>query len=96
MPLKKERSAAARKKAKDLKKKRAARKDGFRRKQCKLCLEKLEHLDYKDTARLSKMLTERGKIIPARISGTCASHQRMVSRAMKRARFIALLPYVAE
>jgi len=68
----------------------------FRKKQCKLCLDRVTSLDYKDTARLAKMLTERGKIIPARISGTCAWHQRMLARAMKRARYVALLPYVAD
>ena len=83
-------------KTKDRKKKRGPRKEGFRKKQCKFCLDRVEVIDYKDTGRLAKMLTERGKIIPSRISGTCASHQRMLARAIKRARFIALLPYVAE
>ena len=69
---------------------------GFRKKQCKLCLDRVTLLDYKDTTRLAKMLTERGKIIPARISGTCAGHQRMLARAMKRSRYIALLPYVTD
>ena len=77
-------------------KKRGARKEGFRKKQCKFCLDRVEEIDYKDTARLAKMLTERGKIIPSRISGTCAWHQRRLARAIKRARFIAILPYVAE
>ena len=77
-------------------KKRGPRQDGFRRKQCKFCLDHVTTMDYKDTGRLAKMLTERGKIIPARISGTCAWHQRLLARAIKRARFIALLPYIAE
>ena len=68
----------------------------FRKKQCKFCLEHVTMIDYKDTTRLAKLLTERGKILPARISGTCAWHQRLLSRAIKRARFVALLPYVAE
>ena len=80
-------------KPKDKKKRSAA---GFRKKQCKFCLDKVTAIDYKDVGRLAKMLTERGKIIPSRISGTCAWHQRMVSRAIKRARYVALLPYVAE
>ena len=82
-------------KTKDRKKKRGPRKE-FRKKQCKFCLDRVTDIDYKDTPRLAKMLTERGKIIPSRISGTCAGHQRMLSRAIKRARFVALLPYVAE
>lgn len=68
----------------------------FRKKQCKFCLDRVMLIDYKDTGRLSKMLTERGKIIPSRISGTCAWHQRMLARAIKRARFVALLPYITE
>ena len=70
--------------------------DKFRKKQCKFCLDHVTDIDYKDTGRLGKMLTERGKIIPARISGTCAWHQRLLARAIKRARFVAILPYVSE
>ena len=68
----------------------------FRKKICRFCLEKVETIDYKDTAKLSKYITERGKIIPARISGVCARHQRMLARVKKKARIVALLPFVAE
>ena len=67
----------------------------IRRKACKFCAERMEAIDFRDTARLSKFASERGKILPRRISGTCASHQRQLSRAIKRARAIALMPYVA-
>jgi small subunit ribosomal protein S18 len=67
-----------------------------RKKVCQFCQEKTTHIDYKDIARLKKYTTERGKILPRRITGACAKHQRMVTRAIKRARSIALLPYVAE
>ena len=68
----------------------------FRKKVCKFCLEKVETVDYKDTGTLSKYTTEHGKIIPARVSGVCARHQRTLARAIKRARIAALLPFVAE
>ncbi len=64
-----------------------------RRKPCQFCVDKMEHIDYKDTARLRRYLTERAKIVPRRISGNCAKHQRLVTTAIKRARHIALLPY---
>lgn len=67
----------------------------FRKKACKFCVEKLQAVDYKDTARLQKFITERGKITPSRLSGLCATHQRMLAVAIKRARHIALLPYTA-
>ena len=67
----------------------------LRRKSCKFCADKLEGIDFRDTARLSKATSERGKILPRRISGNCAKHQRQLSRAVKRARSIALMPYVA-
>lgn len=69
---------------------------GLRRKVCRFCQEKLDAIDYKDVARLQKFLTERGKILPSRISGNCGKHQRWLARAIKRARFVALLPYIAE
>jgi small subunit ribosomal protein S18 len=74
---------------------------GFRRgfarhKVCTFCVDKVTAIDYKDTRRLMDYFTERGKIIPARTSGTCARHQRQLTRAIKRARNIALLPFVAE
>ncbi|MBN2372797.1 30S ribosomal protein S18 [bacterium] len=67
-----------------------------RRKICKFCESKMSHIDYKDVRRLRGYMTERGKIIPRRISGNCARHQRMLTRSIKRARNIALLPFTAE
>ncbi len=67
---------------------------GFgRRKVCRFCAEKAAKVDYKDQGQLKYFLTERGKIIPRRISGNCAKHQREVATAIKRARVLALLPY---
>ncbi|MFH1777065.1 MAG: 30S ribosomal protein S18 [Candidatus Omnitrophota bacterium] len=63
---------------------------------CRLCIEKINAMDYKDHTRLRKFINERGKIIPSRIFATCAKHQRMLARAIKRARFMALLPYTNE
>lgn len=68
----------------------------FKKKICKFCTEKVTSIDYKETAKLQKFVTERGKMIPSRISGNCARHQRKLASAIKRARFIALLPYTAE
>ena len=67
-----------------------------RRKVCTFCVDKVEHIDYKDLARLRRFVTERGKILPRRMSGNCAKHQRQLSIAIKRARHIALLPYSAD
>ncbi len=67
-----------------------------RRKVCSFCVDKVEHIDYKDTGRLRRYITERGKILPRRVSGNCARHQRGLTTAIKRARHMALLPYVAE
>lgn len=64
-----------------------------RRKVCHFCANKIEDIDYKDVPTLRKCTSERGKILPRRISGTCARHQRAVTNSVKRARFIALLPY---
>ena len=73
---------------------RAAVGRGFgRRKVCRFCAEKAAKVDYKDQGQLKYFLTERGKIIPRRISGNCAKHQREVATAIKRARMLALLPY---
>jgi small subunit ribosomal protein S18 len=79
-------------------KKRAAAKKERRpkRKVCNFCAEKAEGIDYKDATRLRKYISERGKILPRRISGNCAKHQRGLTTAVKRARTIALLPFVAE
>ena len=67
-----------------------------RRKVCAFCLEKATAIDYKDTAKLKKYVTEKGKILPRRISGTCAKHQRQLTVAIKRARCVALLPFTCE
>lgn len=64
-----------------------------RRRVCSFCVDKAESIDYKDAAKLRKYITERGKILPRRISGNCAKHQRMLTEAIKRARVLALLPY---
>jgi len=68
----------------------------IKKKVCVFCADKVESIDYKDLAKLKKMITEKGKIIPRRASGTCAAHQREVVQAIKRARIMALLPFVAE
>ena len=69
----------------------------FRRKRvCKFCVEKLEYIDYKDVKMLQQFIPERGKILPRRISGTCALHQRKLQNAIKRARIAALLPFTAD
>ena len=67
-----------------------------RKKVCSFCVDKVEVIDYKDVAKLRRFITERGKILPRRISGNCAKHQRQVTVAIKRARNIALLPFTAE
>ena len=67
-----------------------------RRKVCTFCVDKIQHIDYKDIARLRRFTSERGKILPRRMSGTCAKHQRQLSTAIKRARQIALLPYTID
>ena len=67
-----------------------------RRKVCIFCQEKVEVIDYKDVARLRKFVTESGKMLPRRMSGTCAKHQRELSTAIKRARIAALLPFKAD
>ncbi|WP_416181272.1 30S ribosomal protein S18 [Acidaminococcus timonensis] len=67
-----------------------------RRKVCSFCVDKVQEIDYKDAAKLRKFITERGKILPRRISGTCAKHQRKLTIAIKRARNVALLPFTAE
>jgi len=64
-----------------------------RRKVCRFCLDKVDLIDFKDTKLLQNYIPERGKILPRRISGSCATHQRMLAEAIKRARNIALLPY---
>ena len=66
----------------------------FRKKVCRMCVSKIDSLDYKDVDALKRFVTDRGKILPRRMTGTCARHQRVVSAAVKRARMVALLPYV--
>jgi len=67
-----------------------------KRRQCNFCADKIEHIDYKEIPRLRRYITERGKILPRRITGNCAHHQRQLTTAIKRARVIALLPYTSE
>ncbi|MFG6372825.1 MAG: 30S ribosomal protein S18 [Oscillospiraceae bacterium] len=67
-----------------------------RRKVCTFCVDKVEHIDYKDSKKLEKFTSERAKILPRRTTGTCAMHQRQLTTAIKRARQIALLPYVKD
>jgi small subunit ribosomal protein S18 len=67
-----------------------------RRKSCNFCADKVEFIDYKDPNKLKKYITERGKILPRRISGNCANHQRNLTVAIKRARDIALMPYTSD
>lgn len=67
-----------------------------KRKVCAFCVDKIEAIDYKDVARLKRFITERGKILPRRITGNCARHQRQLTVAIKRARNLALLPFTVE
>lgn len=67
-----------------------------KRKVCTFCVDKATDIDYKDIAKLRKFLSERGKILPRRISGNCAKHQRQMTSAIKKARHIALLPYTSD
>ena len=67
-----------------------------RRKICRFCIDKVDIIDYKDVKLLQNFIPERGKVLPRRISGSCATHQRMLAEAIKRARNIALLPYAAD
>lgn len=66
------------------------------KKVCQFCADKIAEIDYKDTARLRKCISERAKILPRRVTGTCAKHQRQVAVAVKRARQATLLPYVSD
>ncbi len=67
-----------------------------KRKVCTFCVDKIDVLDYKDVAKMRKFISERGKILPRRVTGTCAKHQRVVTNAIKRARHIALLPFIID
>ena len=72
------------------------RRSYFRKKVCKLCMKKVKTVDYKEVELLRKFITDRGKILPRRITGTCAKHQRVLSSAIMRARMMALLPFVSK
>jgi small subunit ribosomal protein S18 len=66
----------------------------MRKRFCRFCVDKVKSIDYKDIKRLEAFITERGKIISSRISGNCAKHQRRIAEAIKKARFISLIPYI--
>ncbi len=67
-----------------------------RKKVCAFCADKVDFIDYKDTSRIRKNLSERAKILPRRVTGTCARHQRQLTIAVKRARHLALIPYITD
>ncbi len=67
-----------------------------RRKVCSFCVDRVDHIDYKDSVKLRRFLSERSKILPRRMTGTCAAHQRQLTEAIKQARHIALLPFVTD
>ena len=67
-----------------------------RKKVCTFCVEKSAFIDYKDTQKLRRFISERAKILPRRVTGTCAAHQRELTVAIKRARHVALLPYISD
>ena len=67
-----------------------------KKKVCQFCADRIDEIDYKDVARLRKFISERAKILPRRISGTCAKHQRQLTIAIKRSRHVALLPYISD
>lgn len=95
-PMKKRKPTDGRRDGKKDGKKGPMRKKFFKRKPCKFCLEKAESVNYLDYQKFQKYITERGKMVPSRISGNCAKHQRQLARAIRRARIAALLPFVAE
>lgn len=67
-----------------------------KKKVCQFCVEKTDTIDYKDSDKLKRFITDRGKILPKRITGTCAVHQRELTRAIKKARMVALLPFTQD
>ncbi|MGN1048360.1 MAG: 30S ribosomal protein S18 [Eubacteriales bacterium] len=75
---------------------RPVRMNRKKKKVCIFCADKVAYIDFKDSAKLRKFISERGKILPRRISGTCAKHQRELTVAIKRARQVALLPYISD
>jgi small subunit ribosomal protein S18 len=68
----------------------------MRKKVCKLCIDRVAFVNYRDEKRLQRAITDRGKIVPRRISGNCARHQNQITLAVKRARYLALLPFASE
>ena len=76
--------------------KRVVKDRRVKKKPCNFCIERAIDINYKDVVRLKKYVSERGKILPRRISGNCAKHQRLLTVAVKRARIIAFLPFVTE
>lgn len=68
----------------------------YKKKPCRFCMDKIKGIDYLDYQKFQKFLTERGKIVPSRISGNCAKHQRQLAKAIKKARVLSLMPFVAE
>ncbi len=81
---------------KKVKKDPLKKKKVFKKRPCRFCADKVKNLDFIEYLRFQKFLTERGKIVPSRISGNCATHQRQIAKAIKKARIMALLPFVAE
>lgn len=77
-------------------KREGGKKKVFKKRPCRFCIDKVTAIDYLEYQKFSRFLTERGKMVPSRISGTCARHQRQLSKAVKKARVLALLPFVAE
>jgi small subunit ribosomal protein S18 len=76
--------------------KRNAKQRRMKKRVCAFCMDKIDNIDYKDISKLKKYVTERGKILPRRISGNCAKHQRALTISIKRARTVALLPYTTD
>ena len=81
---------------KKIKKDPLKKKKVFKKRPCRFCADKVKNLDFIEYQRFQKFLTERGKIVPSRISGNCAKHQRQLAKAIKKARIMALLPFVSE
>ena len=77
-------------------KKRFGKKRVFKKKPCRFCIDKAKSIDYLEYQKFSKFITERGKMVPSRITGNCAKHQRQLARAIRKARVMALLPFVTE
>lgn len=76
--------------------KRNKKKKIGKRKPCTFCIEQIEYIDYKNIELISKFINTHGKILPSRVTGTCARHQRLLSTAIKRARIMALIPFISE